>query len=224
VIVSARGTVVQLGRKEQVAQPGGSPPANDASAARPRLTLPEAETELLSQTYAQANTILEYGSGGSTVVAAEMPNKTIYSVESDPDWVAMMRRWFDENQVPSPPKLIHVDVGPVKRWGAPSDESAQDRYSAYPLSVWDADDFVQPDAVLVDGRFRVGCLLACVFRSAMPVKVLFDDYVSRPGYHVVEKYARKVEVRGRMAMFAVTPRQIRNDELLEVIGLMQRPK
>jgi hypothetical protein len=76
----------------------------------------------------------------------------------------------------------------------------------------------------VDGRFRVGCLLACVFRSEAPVKVLFDDYVPRNVYHVAEKYARKVEVHGRMAMFQVTPRKIRNDELLEVIGLMQKPK
>ena len=49
---------------------------------RPELTLPEAEAALLRETYDRAGVILEYGSGGSTVLAAEQPGKTVPSVES----------------------------------------------------------------------------------------------------------------------------------------------
>ncbi|WP_232790455.1 hypothetical protein [Pelagovum pacificum] len=191
---------------------------------RPKLTLPEAESALLQERYAEASVILEYGAGGSTVVASEMPEKTIWSVESDADWIDMMNVWFDANEVASRPVLVHGDVGKVKNWGMPVNNAAQARFARYPLAVWDMDGFMQPDLVLIDGRFRVGCLLACLFRSKAPLTVLFDDYDNRPEYHVVETYAQKVETVGRMARFEITPRAIQNDELLEVIGLMQKKR
>ena len=40
---------------------------------RPELTMPEAESALLRETYGRAGVILEYGTGGSTVVASELP-------------------------------------------------------------------------------------------------------------------------------------------------------
>ena len=61
---------------------------------RPELTLPEAEAAHSRAAYKDAKAILEYGSGGSTVMAAEMPGKRVWSVESDADWAQMMRDWF----------------------------------------------------------------------------------------------------------------------------------
>ena len=58
---------------------------------RPVLTLPPAEAEALRAAYAIADVILEYGSGGSTALAAEMPGKTVFSVESDAAWLAGMQ-------------------------------------------------------------------------------------------------------------------------------------
>ena len=68
---------------------------------RPDLTLPKAEAAWLAEFYGVAGTILEYGSGGSTVLAAEMPGKTVYSVESDLAWAADMAAYFEENPVAS---------------------------------------------------------------------------------------------------------------------------
>lgn len=189
----------------------------------PELTLPKAEADWLRAAYARAEVILEFGSGGSTVMGAAMPGKTIWSVENDGDWAAMMMRWFAANPGVSPVHIHHVDLGPTKKWGMPETFQFWRRFARYPLEIWDRPGFTQPDVVLVDGRFRVGCLLAAMIRTTKPVPVYFDDYAGRERYHEVEAFLRPTEIRGRMARFDVTPRQIAPGELLRIIELIQRP-
>ena len=78
-----------MNQQVSAATPGGKQVVK-----RPKLTLPPQEAEALKEAYAGADTILEYGSGGSTVVAAERPGTLVTSVESDRGWARMMRRWF----------------------------------------------------------------------------------------------------------------------------------
>ncbi|WP_371809953.1 hypothetical protein [Ruegeria sp. HKCCD7319] len=59
---------------------------------KPVLTMPEDAQNVLRENYEAASVILEYGSGGSTVLASEMQNKTVFSVESDRSWTRKMRR------------------------------------------------------------------------------------------------------------------------------------
>lgn len=197
-----------------------------ATIERPVLTLPEAEATHLREVYARAGVILEYGSGGSTVVAAEMGGKRVFSVESDEAWAEMMRGWFAQNP---PAAGTEVDViwsciGPTRDWGFPRDASGWKHYARYPLRVWDLPAFVQPDVVLVDGRFRTGCALAAALRTARPVTVLFDDYGPRKQYHRVEAYiGAPRRMIGRMAEFEVEPIALRPEDLLTIIEMMTRP-
>ncbi|WP_186766662.1 hypothetical protein [Puniceibacterium confluentis] len=192
---------------------------------RPELTLPEPEAALLRASYARADVILEYGSGGSTVLASEMPGKTVFSVESDPDWAQMMRDWLASNP-PAPGTEVDIiwsDVGPTKDWGRPVDDSEWRRYSRYPLQVWQLKDFRHPDVVLVDGRFREGCALAAAFLAERPLTLLFDDYVGRQQYHQVEEFLGQPEITGRMARFEITPQAIPPKRLLRIMQLTVRP-
>ncbi|WP_297772268.1 hypothetical protein [uncultured Roseovarius sp.] len=193
---------------------------------RPELTLPEDEAAHLRQAYERAEVILEYGSGGSTVMAADMPGKRLFSVESDKKWARMMRDWFEQ----SPPatgseiEVIWSDIGPTKAWGYPKDTSGWQRYARYPLDVWSRSDFVQPDVVLVDGRFRTGCAMATALRSSRPVTLLFDDYVPRRQYHKVERFFGPPKaIVGRMAEFDVAPMTLNPDDLVKIIEMMTRP-
>lgn len=190
---------------------------------RPELTLPAAEAEVLRAAYAQADVILEYGSGGSTVLAAEM-GKTVTSVESDQAWAQMMRDWFAANPPKGEVRIVWSDIGPTKEWGHPVDDSAWKQFPAYPLAVWDRPDFVHPDVVLVDGRFRMGCALAAAYRITRPIPLYYDDYASRPRHHQIEAFlGTPTEITGRMARFDLTPTPIPADRLLRVIQLMTRP-
>lgn len=192
---------------------------------RPELTMPHIEAAALRESYMQAKVILEYGSGGSTVMAAEMTGKRVFSVESDREWARRMEGWFDQNPpaAGSTVDVIWCDIGPTKKWGHPTGPEQYLKFAQYPLAVWDRHDFVQPDLVLVDGRFRTGCALAAAFRSKTPVKVLIDDYMRRRHYHRVEDFLGPPEMRGRMAQFKVKPRPVPPEALGQVIEMMIRP-
>ncbi|WP_435258943.1 hypothetical protein ACSBLW_03990 [Thioclava sp. FR2] len=188
-----------------------------AEPVRPELTFPEDEAKALADAYARASTILEYGSGGSTVLGAEL-GKAVFSVESDAEWLRGMQDWFEA----SPPKgrvvLHHGDIGPTGKWGAPVGPKSFRHFPGYALSVWDRPDFEHPDVVLVDGRFRPACLLTTAFRITRPVTVLVDDYAVRPQYHEIESFLKPVRLHGRMAEFDVAPTTIPADRLNWVIG------
>ncbi|SIS92375.1 hypothetical protein SAMN05421759_106163 [Roseivivax lentus] len=192
---------------------------------RPELTLPEAEAALVRAEYSRADVILEYGSGGSTVMAAEMPGKHVFTVESDRAWAEMMRAWFSAHPPASGSEVdvIWSDIGQTREWGQPVDDSEWKRYPRYPLEVWGLEEFRQPQVVLVDGRFRQGCALAAKYLARAPVTVLFDDYLHRKHYHQVEAFLGRPEITGRMARFDVTPEPIPPDRLLRIMQLMVRP-
>ncbi len=184
---------------------------------RPVITLPPEEEAAVRSYYAQAQVILEYGSGGSTVIAAELPGKTIFSVESDVKWLGGMKSYFAANPPASLPLMHHGKIGRTKAWGFPQSEEHFRKWPGYPLSIWDLPEFVHPDVVLIDGRFRAACFLTTLFRCTRPLTLLWDDYIDRPAYHEVESLLKPVEMIGRMARFDVVPMPIPADRLLWVI-------
>lgn len=196
-----------------------------ARISRPELTLPEAEAERVRTAYRQARVILEYGSGGSTLIAAEMQGKTIFSVESDRNWAQMMRDWFARNPPAgdSTVDVIWSDVGETREWGYPKTDRHWQRYADYPLGVWQLPGFRQPDVVLVDGRFRAGCAMATAFLTTRPVMLLVDDYKRRKGYHAIEEFLGAPRLTGRMAEFEVHPMPVPAGRLLTIIRMMTRP-
>lgn len=175
---------------------------------RPKLTMPPDEARAVSQAYATAQVILEYGSGGSTVLGAEMADRTLFSVESDAQWLADMHTYFDAHPPAATLHLLHGDIGPTKAWGHPLDDDDFRQWPDYPTAVWRHADFVSPDVVLIDGRFRVACFLTTLFCATKPVRVLIDDYLDRDSYHAVETFAKPVAYYGRMAQFDLTPTPI----------------
>ncbi len=196
-----------------------------ATIPRPELTMPEPEALLLRSEYGRAQVILEYGSGGSTVLASELPGRSVFSVESDKSWAQMMRGWFAANPPVSGTEVdvIWSDIGDTKEWGRPVDESEWRRWSRYPLQVWTLPEFKHPDVVLVDGRFREGCALAACFMAERPITLLFDDYAGRKQYHHVEEFLGAPEMTGRMARFDITPQPIPPKRLLRIMQLTVRP-
>ncbi|WP_156429792.1 hypothetical protein [Burkholderia sp. FL-7-2-10-S1-D7] len=154
-----------------------------------------------------AEIFLEYGAGGSTILAASCGIKEIYSVESDRAFLdAVAFRLSEVGGVTFVPH--YVDIGRTKEWGQPVDDSNARKWPQYCSSVWEVlrSGSREPDLVLIDGRFRVACFLISILFSKIGTIILFDDYYDRPNYHVVEKYAKPIERVGRMAEFRVAER------------------
>lgn len=204
-------------------QPSPHTPEASATGERhagaPELTFPPAEAACLREAYEAASVILEYGSGGSTWLAAGMPGKTIVSVESDRNWAQDLSRRIVAAGLPSVPMLHRVDIGPVGKWGKPRGPERWQRFPDYALSPWDLPGFPAPDLVLIDGRFRAACFAATCLRATRPTRVLFDDYHDRPYYRVVERLLAPRRMIGRMAEFEVLPAQWSNAQIQEIVGM-----
>lgn len=188
---------------------------------RPILTLPTEEAEFLRDTYKHSKNLLEYGSGGSTVVAAETPNLSCVSVESDREWSENLSSWLNEN-VPGHRVLIHYsNIGRTGTWGKPEPYrlTMAPMYLQYPRSVWRRPGFQDPDTVLIDGRFRVACFLTVISKISSPARILFDDYQKRDRYKVVEEFFTPSNFIGRMAIFDVNPRPL---SLREQVAYLKR--
>jgi hypothetical protein len=143
---------------------------------------------------------LEYGSGGSTVYAANVAKvPEIFSVESDRCWHEKVAK-----SIALPKKgvnLEYCDIGPVGQWGAPIDKSKVEYYWQYIVALLNNN---VPDTILIDGRFRVATFLFSLLSARVGTKILFDDYLDRREYFVVEKFARIAATRGRMGVFTAT--------------------
>ncbi len=173
---------------------------------RPELSLPEEEAAYLKSAYEAATVILEYGSGGSTVMATELPGKLIFSVESDPVWARSLQHYLDTVGRPSPAIIYYADIGPVGKWGRPLDSTHWEKFHRYPTEIWQKPYFRHPDVVLIDGRFRAAGLSATRLNITRPVTVLFDDYAERLSYHAVEEVVGPpAQMIGRLARFELTP-------------------
>ncbi len=190
---------------------------------RPELTMPKDAAFALIDAIDQANVILEYGSGGSTVLVAETAGKTLFSVESDAAWLAKMQDYFAAFPPEATLHFHHGDIGPTKAWGHPANIENFRQWPDYAAKIWSEPNFIQPDLVLIDGRFRVACFLATLFFTKAPVTVLMDDYIDRPVYHGVEKFAKPSAITGRMARFDITPAPIPADKLAWILQQFLQP-
>jgi hypothetical protein len=109
--------------------------------------------------------------------------------------------------------VLHANIGLTEAWGLPLNRRAPwrarlwRRYIERPFQeIARRTGF--PDLILVDGRFRVACVLESVRQAQLRgarTTILVDDYDMRPAYHVVEKHLGAPERIGRSALFRVDP-------------------
>ena len=172
----------------------------------------EYSTQYFRDQLRKARNYLEYGSGGSTILANQMVTNLV-SVDSDASFLADVRRKLSETDRRAMAKLIHVNIGLTVDWGMPvfTKPTARRvrRWEEYAKAPWRYFRTIgqQPDLILVDGRFRVACVLESLLclSPLSETKILLDDYIDRPEYSVIEQFA-DVEMVGRMAV--VRPRKL----------------
>lgn len=152
----------------------------------------------------QARVVLEFGMGGSTVAAARQ-GCLVQSVESDSAWVFSLRRALTEAGLDARLLTHFVDIGAIGAWGRPLTREFELRWPGYATDIWQREWFHPPDLVLIDGRFRAACFVACCVGIRRPTRVLFDDYLERPEYHVIEQFFRPIGFHDTMAEFVLHP-------------------
>ncbi|WP_395341561.1 hypothetical protein PN836_019545 [Ningiella sp. W23] len=192
-----------------------------------QLTLTPECGEFVKKEYKKAKLIVEYGSGGSTFLAAALSGKKVLSVESDIKWLMELMSAYKEQDLKGDIVPLWADIGETKEFGYPADESKYKdwpNYAKLPF-LFCREHKLSPDLALIDGRFRVACFLACCAYTKTNMKILFDDYAVRKRYHVVERICKPSAIIGdRMAVFDIKPKMVNSDFLADHYHYFYRPQ
>lgn len=167
--------------------------------------MPDAAVTVLSERLKSTKCYLEYGSGGSTVLAANLGVQRIFSVDTSAEWLDKVRATIGEGYS-GILETLFVDIGPTKKWGYPVSNSQFQKWPQYFISPWEhiGEAKLSPDLILIDGRFRVSCFLVSLAYASIGTTLLFDDYVNRKYYHAVERLLKPINCHDRMAEFVKT--------------------
>ena len=164
----------------------------EAQLPTPRMS--EAEVTLFTKYLQEQKVVIEFGAGGSTGLAIKTEVKQLYTVESDLEFIKKLQEYtliqkaVEEGQV----QFFHINIGPVRAWGFPRDQSLQENWPKYYLDIWK--EVSQPiDLVFIDGRFRVACALQSLSHINKNTKVIMHDFWDRPFYHDVLKFFDPIE-------------------------------
>ncbi|MDB2388614.1 hypothetical protein N9W47_05090, partial [Alphaproteobacteria bacterium] len=82
--------------------------------------------------------------------------------------------------------------------------SYRNNFIDYIGAVWHFN--LKADVILIDGRFRVACFIYSLLNAEEGSVIIFDDYINRSFYHVVEEIVPRFDECGRQAVFKV-PKQ-----------------
>jgi hypothetical protein len=165
-----------------------------------------------------AKQYLEFGAGGSTVMAAEMGIPTL-SVEGDPFYARTVRRAIgSKGQV----TFMTPWQGLTTGWSRPlfPSRAKARRYVSAPFKKL-AGQF--PDLVLVDGRYRIACALETARQAHLQnavANLLVDDYEKRRQYRVLEAWLGTPRRIGRSALFQVGHAHVRKKDVSLFLGMV----
>lgn len=150
------------------------------------------ELRMFSGILSRARHYVEFGSGGSTVLAANLVQESIISFDSSREWLDRVAAACHKNNTRLTPELIFLDIGEIGDWGFPKGEAAQARWPDYHSSMWSDPRHAAGDFYLIDGRFRVACCVQVLLHADEEALIAFHDYVSRPHYHRIAEIAREI--------------------------------
>ena len=144
---------------------------------------------ILGEELSQSRVFLEYGSGGSTVMATKLPGLAVHSVDSDRGFLDAVSKRCLMVKPDCNLTTHYVDIGKTAEWGVPIERELATNWPHYCSKPWIElhKRESSPDLVLIDGRFRVSCFLISLALSSVGTVILFDDYANREQYHVIEK-------------------------------------
>ncbi len=168
---------------------------------QPRMS-PE-EVSLFRSFVRKSERYLEFGCGGSTVIATADVKAWVVSVDSSKDWLDQVGAACAAH--PTRLALHLADIGPTGEWGYPVDPEMRDRWPAYHTDVWDRPETRDVDLCFVDGRFRVACFAQVILHSRPDVLIGFHDFASRSHYHRVREIAREIATTEAVSFFQPLP-------------------
>ena len=163
-----------------------------------RTILFDGDDTLFKEEVLNASIYGEYGVGESTSWVLNHTACKVIAVDTSLSWVKAVQNI--DNRL----NIHYANLGEVGAWGRPKSYTRRNFFPDYTDFIWNQAD--KPDVVLIDGRFRVCCFLTSLKFAEEGTRIIFDDYINRPHYHVVEQYVPRVRECGRQCLFIVPPK------------------
>jgi len=165
------------------------------------------EQEIFNKHVKSSQFYLEFGSGGSTLHVLQKSKAKIYSVESSIDWIAYLSKYLYIRKARNNQRLFfhYVNIGQTGRWGYPVSEVSKNLFPNYSKDIFNTLDANQIDTVLIDGRFRVACVLSVILNmhSNKNTTIIIHDFWNREKYHIVLNYLNKVDQIDTLGVFQI---------------------
>lgn len=165
------------------------------------------EIALLTSLLRRTGRMVEFGAGGSTTLSLKLGVSHLVSVESDAAWIERLQADDAASRAQEQGRLtlLRADIGPIGFMGGPGKGSNRDRWPDYSRMPWGHADASQLDLVLVDGRFRVACILETVLRVERHTIIAVHDFWNRPAYHAVLPFLDVIDRCESLGVFRVKP-------------------
>lgn len=164
----------------------------------------EEEKVLLKKYLKNSRKYLEFGLGGSTLFALINSNANIVSIDTNESWINFMKKYkIVKQNLGQRLEINYINIGPTKGWGFPVDDAHKEKFPDFSGKIFSMIDPSEFDVVLVDGRFRVACVLQTIinFKEFPQIKILVHDYSLREDYKIIEKYLDIVENEKTLYVF-----------------------
>ena len=145
---------------------------------------------------------LEFGMGGSTLLAYITPNiNKIISIDSDYNWIQKIKNFKNlKNEEGKRIILNYINIGKVTKWGFPISKNLNiSNYSKQIFKKFENDY----DFVFIDGIARVACALQIILNCKPDIKILIHDFNNRPNYHILYKYLDIIYAIDTFALFSI---------------------
>lgn len=178
----------------------------------------ENEKLFLNKHLKKASNYLEFGLGGSTIFALIHTEIPITSIDTNTDWINFMKKYsIVKHNLGNRLTIQYEDIGPTKSWGFPVGNDHKEKFPNFSSGIFKTKSSDLFDLILVDGRFRVACVLAIILNRKSnldDLTILVHDYSIRDDYKFVEKYLNIIESVDTLYAFKIKS-EIDYDQLKE---------
>jgi len=162
------------------------------------MLMSESERVLLYRELLKVQNYFEYGAGGSTEIACQLPS--IQKIVSTDNNFEFLQYLLTNNQSSCIAEsisnhrltMLYMNIGEVGDFGIPVDTQNQTLWPAYPAAIVDAPG-ARPQLVLIDGRFRVASALYALLVIGPIGKIMFHDFFDRAHYHKILDYTDVID-------------------------------
>jgi len=164
--------------------------------------MPPLEKEAFMQFANDANNILEYGGGGSTIWA-NRKGKLGTCVENNREWISAIEDSVAKSGFPESLTMLYANIGLTGSYGMPILGNftlglSKKGLIYVALPFMGAKQNKQFDLVFIDGRWRVSCALYSALMLSSEVTILLDDYEDNRRYEIISEFF-DINLFGRLA-------------------------